>query len=58
MLNMNFREATRDDIPAMHAVRLSVKENILSDPSIVKESDYFDYIGVYGKHGFANPAAN
>ena len=46
---MNLREATRDDISAMHAVRLSVKENVLSDPSIVKESDYLDYIDVYGK---------
>ena len=29
---MNIRQATLLDIPAMSAIRLSVKENMLSDP--------------------------
>jgi GNAT superfamily N-acetyltransferase len=44
-----FREAVVADIPAMHEVRMSVKENVLSDPSIVKERDYVDYISIRGK---------
>jgi GNAT superfamily N-acetyltransferase len=44
-----FREAVLSDIPEMHRVRMSVKENVLSHPSVVKESDYFDYISVKGK---------
>jgi GNAT superfamily N-acetyltransferase len=48
-MKMNFREASSGDIPAMHAVRLSVRENILSHPSVVQESDYLKYIELYGK---------
>ncbi len=31
--NTHIREATTDDIPAMHAIRIGVRENRLSDPS-------------------------
>lgn len=44
-----FRQAVIADIPAMHLVRMSVKENVLSDPSVVKESDYAEYIASRGK---------
>ena len=44
-----FREATTEDIPQMHAVRISVKENALSDPSLIKEKDYEEYIINRGK---------
>jgi GNAT superfamily N-acetyltransferase len=46
---MTHREATIDDIPALSELRLSVKENTLSDPALVTLSDYEDYITVRGK---------
>lgn len=49
MENLMFREATTEDIPQMHAVRISVKENALSDPSLIKEKDYEEYIINRGK---------
>lgn len=41
---MLVREAAADDIPAMHAIRLRVRENQLSDPSVVTEKDYHDFM--------------
>ncbi|MFZ1687850.1 MAG: GNAT family N-acetyltransferase [Flavobacteriales bacterium] len=41
---MTIREARPADIPAMHAIRLRVRENRLSDPSVVKEQDYHDFM--------------
>lgn len=32
------------DIPAAHAIRLRVRENRLSDPSVVTEQDYRDFM--------------
>lgn len=46
---MNFREAGIQDIPSMHLVRMSVKENILSNPQLVKEEDYTRFITTDGK---------
>jgi hypothetical protein len=40
---MNFREATIQDIPQMHTIRIAVKENILPDPSMIKEEDYANF---------------
>jgi GNAT superfamily N-acetyltransferase len=37
---MLFREAKSTDIPKMHAVRLAVNENKLSDPDLIKPADY------------------
>ncbi len=37
---MLIRPATLDDIPAMHGVRLAVRENALRDPSRVRHADY------------------
>lgn len=37
---MQIRLATLDDIPAMHRVRLAVRENALLDPSRVQPADY------------------
>jgi len=34
------REALPADVPTMHAIRLRVRENRLSDPSVVTEPDY------------------
>lgn len=46
---MIFREATIDDIPQIQIVRHTVKENILSDPSLVTDQDCVDYLTIRGK---------
>lgn len=38
------RVATAADVPAMHVIRLGVRENRLSDPSVVVEQDYNDFM--------------
>ena len=46
---MEFREATIVDIPQIQYVRNAVKENALSDPSVVPDKDVEDYIVHRGK---------
>lgn len=46
---MNYREATIADIPQIQIVRHLVKENTLSDPALVPDSDVEDYITRRGK---------
>ncbi|MDB5197832.1 MAG: family N-acetyltransferase [Flaviaesturariibacter sp.] len=46
---MNYREATIADIPRIQVVRHLVKENTLSDPALVPDSDVEDYITRRGK---------
>jgi len=46
---MQFREATADDIPQMQIVRNAVKENVLSDPNLVKDADYIPFLQQQGK---------
>jgi GNAT superfamily N-acetyltransferase len=46
---MRFREATANDIPQLQRVRHAVKENVLSDPGLVPDSDVLDYITRRGK---------
>ncbi|MBE9465140.1 GNAT family N-acetyltransferase [Dyadobacter subterraneus] len=46
---MIFREARIDDIPQIQVVRHAVKENILSDPSLVTDQDCIEYLTVRGK---------
>jgi GNAT superfamily N-acetyltransferase len=46
---MEIREALITDIPQMSAVRLAVKENALSNPALVTEQDYVDYLSQRGK---------
>lgn len=41
---MIYREATRDDITGIMTVRMAVKENRLSDPSLVTPADCEEYI--------------
>ncbi|GAA4370533.1 hypothetical protein GCM10023185_45090 [Hymenobacter saemangeumensis] len=41
---MFIREARVQDIDAMSAVRLAVKENVLSNPALVTYDDYVDYL--------------
>lgn len=46
---MIFRQATIADIPQIQVVRNSVKENMLSDPALVPDSDVELYISRRGK---------
>jgi GNAT superfamily N-acetyltransferase len=44
-----FREAKVEDIPALSEIRLSVRENVLSDPGKVTPEMYAAYLGASGK---------
>jgi GNAT superfamily N-acetyltransferase len=46
---MIYREAKTDDIAQMQIVRNSVTENVLSNPDLVKDKDYVDYLTTRGK---------
>jgi len=46
---MIFRESKTGDIPQIQLVRNSVKENILSNPALVPDSDVEDYINRRGR---------
>lgn len=46
---MNFREATIEDIKTLHVVRMAVKENALSNPLVVTEADYINFLTTQGK---------
>lgn len=46
---MIFREAKTADIPQIQIVRHAVKENVLSDPSLVTDQDCMEYLAVRGK---------
>jgi GNAT superfamily N-acetyltransferase len=46
---MIFREAHIDDIGQMQVVRNAVKENVLSNPNLIKDTDYLPFITVNGK---------
>ncbi|WP_240337043.1 GNAT family N-acetyltransferase [Rufibacter psychrotolerans] len=48
-VKMTFREATLRDIPQIQQVRHSVKENVLSDPSLVTDADCAEYLTQRGK---------
>jgi GNAT superfamily N-acetyltransferase len=37
---MRVRAATVDDVPGMHRVRMSVRENQLADPALIQPHDY------------------
>lgn len=46
---MIYREASIQDIRQIQEVRHSVKENVLSDPSLVPDADVADYLTRRGK---------
>ena len=46
---MIFREALPADIPALHYVRMAVKENVLNTPSLVTTEDYRGFLTTNGK---------
>jgi ribosomal protein S18 acetylase RimI-like enzyme len=41
---MIFRRATQEDILAIQVVRNAVKENVLSDPSVISNAAYIPYL--------------
>lgn len=43
------RPATLPDIPQLQRIRNAVQENRLSDPGLVKDSDYVDYLTTRGR---------
>lgn len=43
------RVATRDDIEAMHRVRLAVRENVLSQPELVTHAEYVAHLERRGR---------
>jgi GNAT superfamily N-acetyltransferase len=43
------RQANRNDIPAMSRIRLSVTENVLSDPSRVTKEMYENFLESFGR---------
>ncbi|MDF2176810.1 GNAT family N-acetyltransferase [Aliiglaciecola sp. CAU 1673] len=49
MTTLFVRQATRQDIPAMSAIRMAVKENQLSDPNKVTMQMYEDYLEKLGR---------
>jgi RimJ/RimL family protein N-acetyltransferase len=46
---VHFREANTADIKQIQVVRNSVKENVLSDPRLVTDSDCEEYLNIRGK---------
>ena len=45
---MIFRQATQEDILPMQVVRNAVKENVLSDPSVISNDSYIPYLDTRG----------
>jgi GNAT superfamily N-acetyltransferase len=41
---MIIRKAILADIDQMHAIRMAVRENVLSDPTLISEQDYANYL--------------
>ncbi|MFZ7116610.1 MAG: GNAT family N-acetyltransferase [Bacteroidota bacterium] len=48
-MNINFREANVNDISQIQVIRNLVKENVLSDPSRITDSDCAEYLAGRGK---------
>ena len=46
---MHFRQATIEDIEGMHQVRISVRENKLSNPDRITQKDYETFLTERGK---------
>jgi GNAT superfamily N-acetyltransferase len=51
-----FRQANSNDIPAMSEIRLSVTENVLSDPTRVTKEMYEDFLERSGRGWIAESA--
>jgi GNAT superfamily N-acetyltransferase len=53
---LSYRCARLTDIPGMSAVRVSVTENVLSDPARITAADYTDYLTRRGRGWVAEEA--
>ena len=51
-----FRQANSNDIPAMSQIRLSVTENVLSDPTRITQEMYEDFLEKSGRGWIAENA--
>lgn len=49
MSNAQIRQARVEDFTVLHRIRMSVRENILSNPDLVTEQDYVAMTTQYGK---------
>jgi GNAT superfamily N-acetyltransferase len=49
ILDSNIRESTVLDFPKLMEIRMSVKENTLSDPALIPDDDYFKFCFTQGK---------
>jgi GNAT superfamily N-acetyltransferase len=48
-MSVNVRVASEADIPAMHRIRLAVRENRLADPAMVQPDDYRPLLSTNGR---------
>ncbi|MGO4379202.1 GNAT family N-acetyltransferase [Pseudoduganella sp. RAF53_2] len=46
---IRYRQANADDIPAMSAIRLMVRENVLRNPAAITPQMYLDYLSKLGR---------
>lgn len=46
---IQYRIATTNDIPELHRIRISVRENALSDPGLITPEDYAEFLTKRGK---------
>ncbi len=46
---LTFRRATRGDIPELSHIRLSVRENVLSNPALITSQMYEDHLDRLGR---------
>lgn len=46
---MTLRQALVSDIPALHTIRMAVRENVLSNPALVTQKDYEDFLTTAGR---------
>lgn len=49
MTDLKYRQAEVSDIPALQVVRHAVKENVLSNPLLIKNEDYIPFLTTRGK---------
>ena len=49
LMQITLRSAIQNDVPEMHTLRTSVKENVLSDSNALGHSDYLPYLGDIGE---------
>jgi GNAT superfamily N-acetyltransferase len=46
---IQYRTATADDVPELHRIRISVRENVLSDPGLITPEEYNEFLTKRGQ---------